>query len=90
MQVRAHPLLATGTSTCTWSVNPQGERPRVTLRWTEARGPASAGPIMPSLGLDLIVGFIEHDMGGKAALTISTRGGGSHRWNLMWGRGEGD
>lgn len=63
-----------GRINVTWSVEPRGETSHVTVRWVERGGPPITGEIKPSLGINLITGFVEHDLAGKVELRFPPEG----------------
>ena len=52
----------------TWTVHREGETDLVTLHWRETGGPRIEKSIVPSLGVELIEGFVRFELGGTANL----------------------
>jgi two-component sensor histidine kinase len=48
--------------------------PRIRLTWSERGGPPIAGPIAPSVGTDLVVGFIRRGLAGEVELRYPPQG----------------
>ena len=48
--------------------------PRLRITWTERGGPAIVGPIVPSLGTELMEGFITHELRGRCVLRYPKEG----------------
>ncbi len=65
----------TGSIEIVWAL--QGEdpdQPVVELNWIERGGPPINGPIKPSLGTELIQGFLRHQLGGQCELRFPSEG----------------
>jgi two-component sensor histidine kinase len=64
----------TGIVSIRWDVAKSPAGSLVTMRWSETGGPVITGPIKPSLGTELIEGFVTHDLNGKCNLAYPPEG----------------
>lgn len=69
----AHSVPA-GKVEVTWTVRLEGETEIVTLHWRETGGPRIEKPIVPSLGVELIEGFVRFELGGTCTLRFPPLG----------------
>jgi PAS domain S-box-containing protein len=66
--------LPTGQLTVAWQVRQQSGQATVELLWRERGGPAITAEPVASLGLELIGGFVGHELGGRCALHFPSQG----------------
>jgi PAS domain S-box-containing protein len=57
-----------------WEVVGDDSPPRLRLTWTERGGPPIVGPIVPSLGTDLVLGFVRRGLSGTVELRFPREG----------------
>ena len=58
----------------TWTVRPHPGRDMLEIAWCETGGPAVTHTMVPSLGSQLVEGFINHEMGGRCQLRYTPEG----------------
>lgn len=57
-----------------WTAAGDADHPRTQLRWTESGAPPIHGPIVPSLGTQLVHGFAKQELRGKCELHFPPTG----------------
>jgi two-component sensor histidine kinase len=65
---------ATGRLLVSWRLGRQGGRTIVTLLWQERGGAPITAEAAPSLGRDLVEGFVRHELGGSCDLRFPPEG----------------
>jgi PAS domain S-box-containing protein len=70
-----------GRLTIGWDLTPVNGRVTVTLWWRETGGPPADKPAAPSLGTELIEGFMKYELGGLCQLRYPPQGA-DHRFEF--------